>query len=149
VAPAPDDVPARLAADQDASDGTAIADADAFVARRPARTPALVSGQVGEVGAMTFARVQDQVAAGAHPVEDAADRLDARARQPDVVAEQIDVAALAAEVRLHVDDDQRRVVGAEVAVPGPGIRIAGDEAGGRAHGVAYRPPDVSRFFRRL
>src|SRR5579871_205154 len=121
-----DDVPPRLAPDQDAAAGSRVADADPLVAGRPPRAPALVGGQVGEIRAVPLARVDDRVAARAHAGQDASDRLDAGARQTDVVAEQIDVAALAAEVGLHVDHHQRRVLAPEIAVPGPGIWIAGD-----------------------
>ena len=53
-----DDVPARLAAHEDAAARAEVADADAVLAD-PARAPALVRGQVGEVGAMALAGVDD------------------------------------------------------------------------------------------
>ena len=61
-----DDLPAGLAADQDAAAGAGVADADALVPLGPARAPALVGGQIGQVGAVPLARVHDVVAAGAH-----------------------------------------------------------------------------------
>ena len=65
--------------------------------------------------------------ARAQGLEHALDGPDAGAGEGDVVAEQLDVAALAAEVGLHVDDDEGGVLGAEVAVVGPGVGIGGDE----------------------
>ena len=50
-----DDVPARLAAHEDAAARPGVADAGAD----PARAPALVGGQVGEIGAMALAGVDD------------------------------------------------------------------------------------------
>jgi hypothetical protein len=117
-----DDLPARLAAHQDAAAGARVADAgtDAL------RAPALVGRQVGEVGAVAFARVDHHVAAFAHGAQQAADRRDRRAGQRQVVAHRIDVATDAAEVGLHVDDDQRRVRRPQVAVEGPGVGRGGD-----------------------
>ena len=57
-----DDLPARLAAHQDAAARARIADAGADAAR----APALVRGQVGEVGPVALARVDDVIALGAH-----------------------------------------------------------------------------------
>ena len=54
-----DDVPARLAAHQDAAARPGVADAGADAPR----APALVGRQVGQVGAMALARVQDVEAA--------------------------------------------------------------------------------------
>ena len=53
----------------------------------------------------------------------ALDRLDRRAREREVVAHLVDIAADAAEVGLHVDDDERGVLRPQVAVVGPGIGI--------------------------
>ena len=72
---------------------------------------------------MSLAGVEDVVALGAHGGEHAADRLDRRAGERQVVAHLVDIAAGAAEIGLHVDDDERRVVGAESAVKGPGIGV--------------------------
>src|SRR5207344_3127267 len=58
-----------------------------------------------------------------HGREQPLDRLDRRAREREIVAHLVDVAADAAEVGLHVDDDERRVAGPQVAVVGPGIGI--------------------------
>ena len=102
-----DDLPARLAAHQDAAAGPGIADAGADLPR----APALVGGQVGQVGPVALARVDDVVAAARACA--ASTRLIGsmrRAREREVVAHLVDVAALAAEVGLHVDDDERGVL---------------------------------------
>ena len=52
------DLPARLAAHQDAAARAGVADAGAD----PLRAPALVGGQVGEVGPVALAGVDDVVA---------------------------------------------------------------------------------------
>ena len=57
-----DDLPARLAAHQNAAAGPRIADAGADAAR----PPALVLRQVGEIGTMAFAGVEDLEAALPH-----------------------------------------------------------------------------------
>src|SRR5260221_11881668 len=62
------------------------------------------------------------------------DRLDRRAGEREVVAHLVDIAADAAEIGLHVDDDQRSVVGPELAVPRPGIG-----AGFHVHGHLTAP----------
>ena len=124
-----DDVPARLAAHQDAAARPGIADAGAD----PARAPAFVGGQIGEIGAMALAGVDDVEALAAHRREQPLDRLDRRAREREVVAHLVDVAALAAEVGLHVDDDERGVLRPQIAVVGPGIGIGLDVAFG--HGT--------------
>src|SRR5206468_223974 len=67
--------------------------------------------------------VDNVVAQLAHGGQHAADRLDRGAGQGDVVAHGIHVAALAAEVGLHVDDDERSVGRAQVAAVGPGVRV--------------------------
>ena len=116
-----DDFPARLAAHQDAPARARIADPGADLAR----APALVGRQVGEVGTMALAGVEDRVPAVPQRRQHRPDRLDRRAGQRQVVAHPIDIAALAAEVGLHVDDDQRRVGGPQVAVPGPAVGVGG------------------------
>src|SRR5262245_52947481 len=68
-------------------------------------------------------RVEDVKALLPHGGEQPLDRLDRRARERKIVAHLVDIAADAAEVGLHVDDDQRRVGGPQVAVVGPGIGI--------------------------
>ncbi len=82
---------------------------------------------------MALARVDDLVALGAHRGEHPLDGLDRRARQRDVVAHGVDVAAGRAEIDLHVDDDQRRVGRTEVAVERPRIGIGGDGAAAGNH----------------
>src|SRR6266852_9735696 len=72
---------------------------------------------------MSLTGVKDMKAESAHASEDPRNGLDARPRERNVVAEQIDVAPFAAEVRLHVDDQKRSVLGSDVAIEGPSIRI--------------------------
>jgi hypothetical protein len=127
-----DDFPAGFAAHQDASAGAFVADAGADALR----APALVGRQVGEVGAMAFAGVDDVVARFAHRRQYGLDRCYGRAREREVVAHLVDVAADAAEIGLHVDDDERGVVRREAAVIRPGIGIGGDEGAGR-HGCRH------------
>ncbi len=100
------DVPAGLAAHQDAAARAGVADAGAD----PARAPALVRRQVGEIGPMALARMDDVVALGAHRRQHRPIGSIGALHQRQVVAHRVDVAALAAEIGLHVDDDQRRVV---------------------------------------
>ena len=114
-----DDLPARLAAHEDAAARPLVADAGADALR----APALVGRQVGEVGLVALAGVDDRIALGAHRLEHVLDRPDRRARQRDVVAHRVDIAAGRAEIGLHVDDDERGVVRPEVAVERPGIGI--------------------------
>ena len=86
---------------------------------------------------MALARVDDVVALWrAWPSSTRADRLDRRAGQRQVVAHLVDIAAVAAEIGLHVDDDQRGVLGPQIAVIGPGIGIGGDVALGHARSLS-------------
>ena len=75
---------------------------------------------------MALAGVEDVIALGAHRGEQRGDRLDRRAGEREVVAHRVDIAALSAEVGLHVDDDERGVFRPPVAVIGPRIGIGGD-----------------------
>ena len=134
-----DDVPAGFAAHQNAAARPRIADAGTD----PARAPALVVREVGEIGAVTFAGVKDVKALRAHRREHALDRLDRRARQRQVVAHLVDIAADAAEVGLHVDDDERGVLRLQFAIIGPGIGIGRDVAF-RHVGLVSAPPPAKR-----
>src|SRR5205085_1255166 len=80
--------------------------------------------QIGQIGTMSLAGMDDRVALGAHRREHARDRLNGGPGQRKVVAHRIDIAALAAEIGLHVDDDERGVLRLEIAVERPGIRIS-------------------------
>ena len=124
-----DDLPAGFAAHQDAAARAGIADPRAD----PPGAPALVRWQVGQIRAMPFPRVNDRVAQRPHRREQLSDRRDRRAGQRQVIAHLVHIAANAAEIGLHVDDDQRRVRGLQGTVVGPGIRIRRD----RCHG--HRP----------
>jgi hypothetical protein len=70
---------------------------------------------------MALAGVDDVKAIGAHRRQQLPDRLDRRAGQRQIVSHLVDIAADAAEVGLHVDDDERGVFRPQVAVIGPGI----------------------------
>src|ERR1700730_12345271 len=72
---------------------------------------------------MALAGVKNMKARRAHRGEGRFDRLDRRARQRQVVAHAVHLAADTAEVGLHVDDDQRRVLRAQVAVVGPSTGV--------------------------
>ena len=48
---------------------------------------------------------------------------DWRARQRKVVAHLVDVATFTAEIGLHIDNQDDRVIGSKVAVVGPGVRV--------------------------
>jgi hypothetical protein len=74
---------------------------------------------------MTLAGVNDVKVGRTHRTQDAADRLDRRAREREIVPHLVDVPALAAEIDLHVDDDERCVLRAQIAVVGPGVGIGG------------------------
>ena len=89
---------------------------------------------------MALAGVDDVIALGARRLEQRADRLDRRAGQRQVVAHRVDIAALAAEVGLHVDDDEGGVLRPPVAVEGPGIGVGGE---GRQFGAPYLAIDSS------
>ena len=88
--------------------------------------PALVGREVGEIGTMAFPRMEDVIAAGAHRREHSGNWRYGRAGEPDVIAHGIDVAALAAEIRLHVDDDERCIRRRHHAVEGPLIGVGFD-----------------------
>ena len=75
---------------------------------------------------MTLTRVHDVIAFGSRGFEDLLDRLDRSASQAEVVAHLVHITTRAAEVCLHVDDQEGRVFRAEVTIVGPGIRISFD-----------------------
>ena len=97
------DLVAVLAAHQHPPHRARIADA---LAPRP-RT-IFVGGQIGEIRAVAFARVDDHHAHAARRLEHAPARRDHRLQRRDVVAERLAEAAGLDEIALHVDDDQRR-----------------------------------------
>ena len=127
------DLPAGFAADQHAAAGAGVADSGADLPR----PPLLVRRQIGEIGAMALAGMDDVKALAAHHREQPLDRLDRGACQRQVVSHFIDIAADAAEVGLHVDDDQRGIFGAQVAVVGPRIGLGFYVALGHGFSLAY------------
>ena len=103
------DVVAGLAAHQDAAHRTGVADAGGaaaadFLGRR----------QVGEVRAMALARVHHQQSGVAPRRQQPPVGLDGAAKLRHVVAEHFAEAARFQEVALHVDDQQRAMVGISV-----------------------------------
>ena len=65
--------------------------------------------QIAEIGAVSFAGVDDQHACLAPGFEQTAIRLDRAAELRDIVAEHLAETARLEEVALHVDDDQCRM----------------------------------------
>src|SRR5882724_328753 len=131
------DLPPGLAAHQDSAARAGVANAGADAPR----APALIRRKVGEVGTMSLAGVKDMEALAAHYGEHSCDRLDRRTGKAQIASHAVDIAADAAEIGLHVDDDQRRVRRPKIAVIGPGIRIGRDIALG--HGSARAEVRIS------
>ena len=129
------ELPAGLAANENLSARSRIADARAD----PLTAPALVLRQIREIGAMSLARVHDVVALRAGDREHVLNRPDRRPGERQVVAHRVDVSALAAEVGLHVDDQHDGVVRTQIAVVWPGIGIGLDMA---LHCRGWRWPRV-------
>src|SRR5438105_15769030 len=88
------DLPAELAANEDAPARTRIADAGS----EAPRPPALVGRKIGQIRAMALARVDHVEAAGARRRQCRANRRDRRARQREIVPHAIDVAPDPTEV---------------------------------------------------
>ena len=87
------------------------------------RTPSLVGGQVREIGPVPLSRVKDGKTLRTKRGKDPLNGFDARSREGDVVAKEVDVSTSAAKIALHVDDDQRGVLTAKIAVERPGVGI--------------------------
>jgi hypothetical protein len=103
-----------FAADEDPAHRAAIADPHVETAALPLRR-----GQIGQIRAMAFTRMDDEHVGGARRRQHAPGRLDRPAQHPDIVAERRAEAAGLEKVALHIDDPQR-------AAPGPqleGIRF--------------------------
>jgi hypothetical protein len=64
----------------------------------------------------------------AHHGEQPLDRFYRRAGQREVVSHLVDITADAAKVGLHVDDDQRGVLRAQIAIIGPRVGFGFDVA---------------------
>src|SRR5208282_6530139 len=119
-----DDLPAWLVPHEDAPAWAGIADAGADAPR----APALVLRQIGEVGSVALAGVEDMKAGAAHRRKNRRDRLDRRTGKAQIVSHAVDIAADPAEIGLHVDHDQRRVFRQEITIIRPRIRIGRDIA---------------------
>ena len=72
---------------------------------------------------MAFPRVQDVEALVAHCSEHALQRLNRLACEAQIEPHLVAVAAVPAEIGLHINDDQRRVLRPQVAVVGPWSRL--------------------------
>ncbi len=105
-------------------------------------------GAIGQVGPMSFARVDHEQPLVAGPVEQRTARADGALQQRYVVAERLTEAARFEEVALHVDDDQRGAI--EVELDGLGFGFDRRDAHGHAsqeagHGQEGRPPRGTGF----
>ena len=116
------DVPARFSAREDASAGAWIAYTGAY----SAAPPVFIQGQIREVGTMSFSSVHDVKTELSHGIEDPLNRFEGSPRHRKIISHPINVASLAAEVRLHVDYQEYRILRPEVAVIGPGIGVGFD-----------------------
>ena len=86
---------------------------------------------------MTLAGMDDVETLRPHHREQPFDRFDRRPHQRQIVAHLVDIAADAAEIGLHVDDDQRSVLRAQIAIIGPRIRFGFDETLGHVSDLVY------------
>src|SRR3989339_1037832 len=77
---------------------------------------------------MAFAGVYHGVARQAQGCHPNFERFNRRARQRDVVTHLVDITTCATEVSLHVNDDERRVVGTQVTIKRPGVGIGDNKA---------------------
>ena len=75
---------------------------------------------------MTFAGVEHVTSPRSRRRQRFADRFDGGAGERDVVAHLVDVAAFAAKIELHIDNNQRGVRGPQVAVEWIVVRISLD-----------------------
>lgn len=78
-------------------------------------------GKIVEIGPVPLARVKDMIALAPHRGEDALNGLDGCARGLQIVTHAVDVAALSAEIHLHVDNNERGILRTQVAIVGPRI----------------------------
>jgi hypothetical protein len=93
--------------------------------------PALQLGRrrIGQVGTVTFARVDHQKAASPSGIEHGAARFDRSCKTGHIIAERFAEATRLEEITLHVDDDKR----GSVEVEPQGARLGFD--GGKRHRV--------------
>jgi hypothetical protein len=78
-----------------------------------------------QIRTVSFPRMHNVVASRTSRLKHGSDGLNRCAGQCKVVSHLVDISALSAEVRLHVDDKHNRVRGIQLAVVGPwvGIRL--------------------------
>jgi hypothetical protein len=115
------DVVASLTADQNAAHRTEISDG-----RFAASTDFLGGWQIGQIGAVPFAGVDDRQICLAPAFEQTAIRIDRAAELGDIVAEHFPKPARLEEVTLHVDDEERATGGLDFV----GIRFGLDAHSG-------------------
>ncbi len=101
-----DQVMSEFAAHQQAAEGAGAADGSAS----GLGAAALGLGQVGKIRSMAFTGVHHQHAHAARAIQQRLDRRDRRAQAADVHAGLVGVSAQRAEVALHVDHQQRRML---------------------------------------
>ena len=93
--------------------------------------------QIGQVGPVAFARVEDRSPAARHAARSLRFGSIAPTQLRHVVAEHFAKAARLEKVALHVDDQERAMLGRECEL----VRFGG-KVDGRAHGIAA-PPSAS------
>ena len=108
-----------LAAYQDAAHRTRVANSGS----EPAAC-LLRRGQIGKVGTMTLARMDDAQSCGARRVEHPPDRRDCAAQQEDIIAKRRAEPAGLEKIALHVDYDQARARRIEIERVGSASMIA-------------------------
>src|SRR5690606_34418249 len=98
------------------------------------RPPTLVRRQVREVGPMALAGMNDKEPELPHDTQQALDGRNTGAGQLDIVAHEVHVAPVAAEICLHVDDNKRSVLSTQVTVVWPGI---GNALNSQRHSASF------------
>ena len=75
---------------------------------------------------MPLTRVENVESRATHLRKHGCYRPDRRPGKAQIVSHAVDIAADSAEISLHVDDDQRRILRLKIAIKGPGIRVGRD-----------------------
>jgi hypothetical protein len=75
---------------------------------------------------MTLARVHKMKPAAPHGTQHRRDRRYRRAGQREIIPHPVDIAADAAEIELHIDYDESRILGPQIPIERPGIRVGRD-----------------------
>jgi len=85
------------------------------------RAQPLVLRQIGKARSVALARMDHSHIGAARRLEHSLQRLDRRASGVDIVPHAVNVATVAAEVNLHVDDDEGSCLWVELATARPGV----------------------------